>query len=117
MYISNLEKKKAQAAATEKEVEKKKITDSLQETRNKVSKLKKMSKQLVAEADLLAADAEKKHKMDLLVKFNALRAKSVSKRKAAESEEKNIEQLQNRLKNYWILRDNLHYGYCLQVNF
>ena len=73
-----------------------------------------MSEQLVAEADQLAADAEKKHKMDLLVKFNALRAKSVSKRKAAESE-KNIEQLQKRLKNYWILRDNLHYGYCLQV--
>ena len=74
-YTSNLEKKKGQAAATEKEVEKKKITDALQESRIKVSKLKKISEQLVAEADQLAADAEKKHKMDLLVKSNALRAK------------------------------------------
>ena len=100
-YTSNLEKKKAQAAATEKEVKKKKITDALQESRNKVSKLKKISEQLVAEADQLAADAEKKHKMDLLVKSNARRAKSVSKRKeAAKSEEKNIEHLQKRLKKY-----------------
>ena len=57
----------------------------------KLNKLKKIFEQLVAEADQLAADAEKKHKMDLLVKSNALRAKSVSKRKEAESEEKNIE--------------------------
>ena len=99
-YTSNLEKKKAQAAATEKEFEKKKITDALQKSRNKVSKLKKISEQLVAEADQLAADAEKKHKMDLLVQSNALRAKSVSKRKEAESEEKNIEHLQKRLKKY-----------------
>ena len=64
-----------------------------------MSKLK-MSEQLVAEADQLAADAEKKHKMDLLVKSNALRAKSVSKRRESKSEEKNVEQLQKRLKKY-----------------
>ena len=57
-----------------------------------MSKLKKISEQLVAEADQLAADAEKKHKMDLLVKSNAFRAKSVSERKEAESEEKKKEE-------------------------
>ena len=44
--------------------------------------------------------------MDLLVKSNALRAKSASKRKEAEIEEKNIEQLQNRLKKYCRLKDS-----------
>ena len=99
-YNNYREQKKAQTAAAEKEVEKKKITDALQETRSKVFKLRKMSEQLVTEADQLATDAEKKHNMSLLVKSNALRAKSVSKRKEAESEEKNIEQFQKRLKKY-----------------
>ena len=99
-YTNYREQKKAQKVETEKEIEKKKVIDTLKEAKSKVSKLKSLSEQLVDEADKYAADAEKKNKMDLLVKSNALRAKSVSKRKEAESEEKNIEHLQKRLKEY-----------------
>ena len=50
-----------------------------------MSKLRKMSVQLVTEADKVAADAVKKHNMGLLEKSNVLSAKSVSKRKEAKS--------------------------------
>ena len=43
-------------------------------------------------------DAEKKLKMDHLVKLNALRSKSQKKRKGIEEEDQNIENLHKKLK-------------------
>ena len=57
-----------------------------------------MVQELTKEADELASEAETKHKMDLLVKSNAMRPKSREKRKEIENEEKNIDGLQKKLK-------------------
>ena len=53
---------------------------------------------LLKEADDLAKEAEKKIKMDLLVKSNAFRDKFKNKKEEIEESNKNIEKLQNKIK-------------------
>ena len=63
----------------------------------KISVLVKVSEKS-GNFDELATEAETKHKMDLLVKLNALRSKSREKRKEIEHKDKNIDGLQKKLK-------------------
>ena len=53
---------------------------------------------LLKEADDLAKEAEKKIKMDLLVKSNAFRDKFKNKKEEIEESKKKIEKLQNKIK-------------------
>jgi hypothetical protein len=53
---------------------------------------------LVKEADELAAVAEKKNDLNVLVKSNTLRAKSKEKRKEIHDKEHNIDHLEKKLK-------------------
>ena len=62
------------------------------------SVIKEEEGETLEEADKLATEAETKHKMDLLVKSNAMRSKSREKRKEIENEEKNIDGLPKKLK-------------------
>ena len=57
-----------------------------------------MVQELTKEADELATEAETKHKMDLLVKANAMCSKSREKCQEIENEEENIDGLQKKLK-------------------
>ena len=63
----------------------------------KKERLEKMVQELTEEVDALATEAEtKKNKMDLLVKSNAMRSKSLVKHTEIENEEKNIDGLQKK---------------------
>ena len=97
-YQSCLNQKKKTEEASQKEKRKKEVQEELQSSRKKKERLEKMVQELTKEADELATEAETKHKMDLLVKSNALRSKSREKRKEIEHEEKNIDGLQKKLK-------------------
>ena len=74
-YQSCLNQKKKTEEASEKE-KRKKVQEELQSSRKKKERLEKMVQELTKEADELATEAETKHKMDLLVKSNAMRSKS-----------------------------------------
>ena len=58
----------------------------------------KTVQELTKEGYALATEAETKNKMDLLVKSNAMHSNSCKKRKEIKNEEKNIDGLQNKLK-------------------
>ena len=96
-YQSCLNQKKKREEASEKE-KSKKVQEELQSSRKKKERLEKMVQELTKEADELATEAETKHKMDLLVKSDAMRSKSHEKRKEIENEEKNIDGLGKKLK-------------------
>ena len=97
-YQSCLIQKKKTEDASDKEKGKKEVQEELQSSRKKKERLEKMVQELTKEADELATEAETKHKMDLLVKSNAMRSKSREKRKKIENEEKNIDGLHKKLK-------------------
>ena len=97
-YQSCLIQKKKTEDASDKEKRKKEVQEELQSSRKKKERLEKMVQELTKEADELATEAETKHKMDLLVKSNAMRSKSREKRKEIENEEKNIDGLHKKLK-------------------
>jgi len=60
--------------------------------------LRKIADTLVNEADELAKQAESKNKLELLVKSNAQRENYRIKRKELDTEMKNVEQLEKKLK-------------------
>ena len=90
------EKENRRGHASQKEKRKKEVQEELQSSRKKKERLEKMVQELTKEAE--ATEAETKHKMDLLVKSNAMHSKSHEKRKEIENEEKNIDGLQKKLK-------------------
>ena len=94
-YQSCLNQKKKTEEASQKEKRKKEVQEELQPSRKKKERLEKMVQELTKEADELA---ETKHKMDLLVRSNAMHSKSCEKGKEIENEEKNIDGLQKKLK-------------------
>lgn len=71
-YQSCLNQKKKTEEASQKEKRKKEVQEELQSSRKKKERLEKMVQELTKEAYELATEAETKHKMDLLVKSNAL---------------------------------------------
>ena len=97
-YQSCLNQKKKTEGASQKEKRKKEVQEELQSSRKKKERLEKMVQELTKEADEFASEAEAKHKMDLLVKSNAMHSKSREKRQEIENEEKNIDGLQKKLK-------------------
>ena len=75
----------------------KEVQEDLQPSR-KNKRLEKMVQELTIETDELTSEAETKHKIDLMVKSNAMRSKSREKRKEIENKEKNIDGLQKKIK-------------------
>ena len=71
----------------------------LEECKKKKRMLESTEKQLMDDADNLYAEAEKKKKMVILSKANALRAKGKEKQSEISQVEKEIEHLEKNLKD------------------
>ena len=92
---------KTKKAETEYIAQKKRkeIDADLKDSKTKKQKLEVLVKQLRDEADTLSTDAEKKNKMSILVKANALREKSKQKSKEVDVIAHDIEAAETKLRN------------------
>ena len=94
-YLADEQKKKS---TSKEESRKKSVLDELTSTKCTKRKLESSVSVLLREADDLAQQAEKKLKMDFLVKSNAFRSKAKEKRMEIEEVSKKIEKLEKKLK-------------------
>ena len=99
-YSQHLENEQRMKVANREDLRKKSVQDELATVKSTKRKLESSVDVLLREADDLAQQAEKKLKLDLIVKSNAFRTKAKEKRVEIEEASKQIEKLEKRLKEF-----------------
>ena len=96
IYLDKTKKAETECIAQKK---RKAIDADLKDSKIKKHKLEVLVKQPCDEADTLSTDAEKKNKMSILVKANALREKAKQKSKEVDFIAHDIEAAETKLRN------------------
>lgn len=96
-YSHHMEDEQKKKAASREELRRKSVQDELTVMKSNKRKLESSVDVLLREADEFAQQAEKKLKMDLIVKSNAFRSKAKEKRIEIEEASKQIEKLEKKL--------------------
>ena len=99
-YGHHLENEQRMKAANREELRKKSVQDEVATVISTKRKLESSVDVLLREVDDLAHQAEKKLKMDLIVKSNAFRTKAKEKRVEIEEASKQIEKLEKKLQEF-----------------